>query len=216
MGHPLPVWSVRLIALAAAVDVVAYLFDSSGLSLGVVSFTISGSGSTTLSAELEGNADSTWKAKTDYFVLSVSAPVKINSGLNFKGVHTSGYADGIELSAGVYTVGEGGILPLNSVSSPTISEVNVGTQTVSIADNVPTAGPTAGRKGIRITHMTGAGLLYVITRNVGSSEAPSSTNYIAALDIGEGWEDLEIGDAVELACIASTGSMGVRYEETFP
>jgi len=216
MGHPLPVWSVRLIALAAAVDVVAYLFDSSGLSLGVVSFTIAGSGSTTLAAELEGHADTTWKTKTDSYVLSVSAPVKINSGLNYKGAHTSGYSDGIELAAGVYSVSDGGIVPLNAVSGSVISEVNVGTQTVSTADNVPTAGPTAGRKGIRITHMTGAGLLYVITRNVGSSEAPSATNYITALDVGEGWEDLEIGDAVELACIASTGSMGVRYEETFP
>lgn len=106
-------------------------------------------------------------------------------------------------------------LPVEMVGGAlsTVADIEPHTQAVTVAAALPAAGPTAGRKGIRVTHVSGSGRLFVIARAVGSVEAPSSSNYIVALDLGDGWEEPNFGEDVELAAIAESGSMGVRIEE---
>lgn len=101
------------------------------------------------------------------------------------------------------------------VSSPLIASVNTGTETVTVAQSIPTAGPTAARKGIRLLHVSGAGKLYILVRNVGGGDVVSATNHIAALDVGQGWNDENLGEDCEIRAIAEAGSMVVRYEELF-
>lgn len=68
------------------------------------------------------------------------------------------------------------------------------------------------RRAISLTQVAGAGITYVLMRNVGETEEVTSSNYWTALSLTNFYVERDVTNDLEFRCITSTGSVTLKYE----